>query len=107
MLELDVGVVVYRRAPRGGLTAVWYSSTLESGRQGTGIAVGGAADTFAGDYQVSYFLADRTPVGSFDLKIEAFGEVFQLSWKAAGAVVFAGVGIETADGLVAGWRKAT
>ena len=42
-------------------------------------------------------------MATFDLKIEKHGTIYELSWSQGDEVLFVGVGIETPDGLSAGW----
>lgn len=107
MTEHDVGVVFYRPgASAGTLDAVWYATNLRSGRSGSGHATGGPGDGFAGQYQITYTLANGSNLGTFDLHIARSGEPYTLTWLLHGDTLFVGMGVETPDGLAAGWRKA-
>ncbi|MCP3965471.1 MAG: hypothetical protein GY718_03830 [Lentisphaerae bacterium] len=43
--------------------------------------------------------------GTFDFEIKKTGPIFDLSWHKNGKLLFVGVGIETSDGMAAGWQK--
>ena len=103
---IDIGIVHYRIKPAGNeIDAVWYSSRLGIKETGKGIAKGDTSNGFPGEYVVTYFNPDGSESGIFDLKIEKTGLIYELSWSKKEEVLFVGVGIETSDGLAAGWRK--
>lgn len=104
---IDIGVVYYRINHTGNqIDATWYTSRLERKETGKGIARGDISNGFSGDYVVTYFLPDGNEAGTFDLKIERTGNVYDLSYSRNGELLFVGVGIETSDGLAAGYRRA-
>ncbi len=104
---IDIGIVHYRINTTGNeIDAVWYSSRLGRKETGKGIAKGDTSNGFPGDYKITYFDPDNNNTGTFDLKIIKSDAVYELYWSLDGKVLFVGVGIETSDGLSAGWRKA-
>ena len=103
---LDIGIVYYQMNTSGsGLGAVWYSTRSATKEPGTGVATGDTSNGFAGDYSITYYYPDGSESGTFDLKIEQTGETFALSYSQNGQVLLRGVGLETSDGLAAGYRK--
>ncbi len=103
---IDIGIVYYRMSPTGdGFEATWYSSRLDEKATGTGIARGNTSNGFAGTFLITYFNPDGQETGTFDLKIEKNGPIYDLSYIQNGEVLLVGVGIETSDGLAAGYRK--
>ncbi len=103
---IDIGVVYYRIKESGnGIDAICYTSRQDKKEIGTGIAKGDTSNGFPGNYTIIYFNADGNEVGSYDLKIEKTGSIYELFWRKDGEVLFVGVGIETSDGMAAGWRK--
>jgi hypothetical protein len=105
-MMMDVGVVYYRMNPIfDTLDAIWYTSRLDKKETGRGIARGDISNGFPGSYVVTYFYPDGSEAGTFDLKIEKTGPVYDLSHSKDGEQLFVGVGIETSDGLAAGYRK--
>ncbi|MEM7116687.1 MAG: hypothetical protein AAF614_29905 [Chloroflexota bacterium] len=103
---LDIGIVHYQmRAGGGVIDARWHSTRLGTKEVGTGVAQGDTSNGFAGDYVITYFDPDGTTSGTFDLKIEKNGAVYDLSYSQHGQALLLGVGMETADGLAAGYRK--
>ena len=103
---IDIGVVYYRiNSTRNEIDAIWYSSRLNNKGIGKGVAKGDTSNGFPGNYDVIYFNPDGSESGTFDLKIEKTGPIYDLTWSKEGELLFIGVGIETSDGLAAGWRK--
>ena len=103
---IDIGVVYYRIKSTGkGIDAIWYSSRLDKKEIGRGIAKGDTSNGFPGNYVITYFNPDGNESGIFDLKIVKTGPIYDLSWSKDGELLFIGVGIETSDGMAAGWRK--
>ncbi len=103
---IDIGVVHYRiRLSGGELEARWYSTRLDAKACGTGLAKGDTSNGFPGAYEITYYYPDGTVSAELDLKIEQSGEVFDLYYMKEGKVLLTGVGIETEDGLVGGYRK--
>ncbi len=73
--------------------------------RGPGIATGGPKEGFAGRYHVRYFYDNGDFSDEYDLVIERTGDVYTLSWITDGKVRAVGVGMETENGLAAGWRR--
>ncbi|MBI5601800.1 MAG: hypothetical protein HY879_00435 [Deltaproteobacteria bacterium] len=104
---IDIGVVYYRMGATGNtIEATWYTSRLEKKETGRGTATGDTSNGFPGDYVVTYLYPDGSEAGTFDLKIEKTGPIYDLSYSKNGEILFVGVGVETSDGLAAGYRKA-
>jgi hypothetical protein len=103
---LDIGVVYYRIRTSGNvIDAIWHSTRLGRKEVGRGIANGDTSNGFPGDYVVTCYYPDGSEAGTFDLKIEKTGPVYDLSYRVKGELLFVGVGIEASDGLAAGYRK--
>lgn len=104
---IDVGVVQYQlNRVEKRMHAVWYSSTLDTNKTGTGITELCDVDNgFSGTYKIQYTDHLGKNLGVFDLRIEKSGEIYELYWMKNDRVIFVGVGIETPEGLSAGWRK--
>lgn len=98
----NIGCVLYKKGEESGtLTAQWCH--LAAGT-GTGKATGGPAEGFAGRYHIHYFDDKGNEVAIRELEIHKTGDYYELSWIHDGIIRGKGVGIEVADGLVAGWR---
>ncbi len=103
---IDISVVHYRINSTGdAIDAIWYTTRLGNKKTGTGIAKGDFLNGFPGNYVINYFYPDGSEAGTFDLKIEKTGSIYDLSWSKDGEMVDIGVGIETSDGLAASWRN--
>ncbi len=103
---LDIGVVHYRILPGGGgLEARYYTTRLAEKAYGTGHARGDTANGFPGDYEITYYYPDGSVSAELDLKIERSGDVFEFSYLKDGSLLLFGVGLETDDGLVGGYRR--
>lgn len=103
---LDIGIVYYRIRPSGNIIdAIWHSSRQLEKETGTGIAHGDTSNGFEGNYTITYFNPDGSVAGVFDLKIEKTGDTYALSYIQDSQVLLMGVGLETSDGLAAGYRK--
>src|SRR5512138_2867998 len=99
---INIGCVVYRKgAEPGTLTAQWCH--LLAG-VGTGKAIGGPAEGFAGRYHIHYFDDKGNEVAARELEIDKMGDYYELSWIYQGAIRGKGIGMEVGDSLVAGWR---
>jgi hypothetical protein len=85
------------------MNAEWTSSRIENQPLGTGVVRGRSVRGFAGQYVVTYYLADGGEAGTFDVCIEESGSAYRLSWSRDGTEVLSGMGIETPDGLAIGY----
>jgi len=103
---IDIGIVYYRMGrSENTIDATWYTSRLDKKEIGKGIARGNTSNGFPGDYVVTYLYPDGSEAGTFDLKITKTGLVYDLSYSRNGKLLFLGVGIDTPDGMAAGYRK--
>lgn len=100
----DIGVVIYRKGPEPGtLSASWHHGTHGGG---TGLAVDGPVRGFPGTYRVRYFDLEGRPLSAFELRIERSGDHYDLTWLDGGVIKFRGLGMDSQEGLVAGWHAA-
>ncbi len=103
---MHIGVVHYRiRSTGNAFDAVWHTTSSSTKETGTGIAEGDTSNGFPGKYIITYFGSDGSEVGNFELTIEKTGPIYNLSWNKDGEQLYAGVGIDTAEGMAAGFRK--
>jgi hypothetical protein len=99
----NIGVVLYTKGDSAGtLNARWMYTTAYSG---PGVATGGPAEGFAGQYHIRYFLASGEFSDEYDLVIKKVGDFYEVSWIVDGTVRAAGVGMEVDEGLAVGWHK--
>lgn len=98
---IDVGCVVYKKgAEPGSLIAKYCHSELG---HGTGQATGGPLQGFAGRYHIRYFDVQGVEIADRELDIQKDGDTYRLRWIHKGAIRAIGIGMETSEGLVAGW----
>ena len=103
---IDIGVVYSRIKSTGNaIDATWYTSRLDKNETGSGIAKGDTSNGFPGNYIVTYIYPCGREAGTFDLEIKKKGPIYDLTYSKNGELLFVGVGIETPDGLAAGFRK--
>ena len=99
----NIGFVLYKKGIEPGtLNAKWNHSTLGSGR---GIASGGSAEDFVGNYRIRYFNENGEVVADRDLEILKNGDNFSITWSKDNKVTAIGIGILVEDGLAAGWKN--
>lgn len=100
---ISIGCVLYRKGEEPGtLLARWFHSNSESG---TGKAIGGSSDGFAGRYHIQYSNDKSNEISAFELVIEKVCDYYELSWIENDNVRFRGIGMEVSEGLFAGWRS--
>jgi hypothetical protein len=102
---INVGLVLYTKSHAPGtLNASWIYSTQY---RGPGIAIGGPAEGYSGDYHVRYFREDGSLADEYELHIEKVGSIYHVDWRLDGQRIITGVGMETVEGLAVGWRRIT
>lgn len=102
----NIGFVLYTKtANPGTLSARW---TYENRYFGPGLATGGPADGFAGDYHVRYFLENGQFSDEYELQVAEAGSFYDVTWRVGGVVKARGVGmlVDPGTSLAVGWRRA-
>jgi hypothetical protein len=101
----NIGFVLYTKSPASGtLNARWMFTDKY---KGPGIATGGPAEGFAGEYHVRYFYESGEFSDEYNLVIEKTGDVYRAFWLVDGETLAIGVGMEVENGLAVGWRRVT
>lgn len=104
---MNIGCVIYKKNIRtGGLTAEWQFENETQVVGGTGEATGSPGASYAGEYQITYYVGD-TPDGPYDLTISEENNYFMLSWYQNGELKYSGIGMLNGPFLVAGWKSTT
>lgn len=99
----NIGCVLYTKGDEpGSLNATWCHS--EDG-YGTGKAMGGPDDGYAGRYRILYFDQAGEQAADRELEIKKTSDTYELAWIKDGEIRARGYGMETAEGLIAGWRN--
>lgn len=101
----DIGFVRYSKNKRQGIDASWHYWKDGKIKSGTGIVKGQSGETFAGDYQVTYYDQNSIETTSFQLRIRQIENYYMIEWLTDGKVEYVGTGVEVDASLVAGWRK--
>jgi hypothetical protein len=102
----NIGFVLYTKtANPGTLIARW---TYDNRYFGPGLATGGPADGFAGNYHVRYFLENGQFSDEYELQVAKAGNFYDVTWRVGGLVKARGVGMLVDDGasLAVGWHRA-
>ena len=101
----NIGFVLYTKSHAPGtLNARWM---LTDKYKGPGIAIGGPAEGYAGEYHVRYFYDSGEFSDEYDLVIEKTEDVYRAFWLVDGETRAIGVGMEVENGLAIGWRRVT
>jgi hypothetical protein len=102
----NIGFVLYSKtANPGTLIARW---TYDNRYFGPGLATGGPADGFAGNYHVRYFLENGQFSDEYELQVAKDGSFYGVTWRVGDVVKARGVGMLVDDGnsLAVGWHRA-
>jgi hypothetical protein len=81
----------------------WMSSETDHGLIYGGLATGGPAKGFCGNYSIRYADENGELGAPYDLKISSAGDAYELVWRKHGEVLYTGVGMNFGGGLVVGW----
>ena len=65
---------------------------------------GGPDEGYAGRYDIRYFDGKGNALPGLKLDIQKDGDYYEIAWIDDGEVVYRGIGMEVAEGLIAGWR---
>jgi len=99
---IDIGFVFFKKGEKPGtLTAEWCHAVSGNG---TGIATGGPAVGFVGNYNIRYFDINGNVDIDLELTIQKAGENYDLVWILDGEIVNRGIGKVIEGGLAVGWR---
>jgi hypothetical protein len=106
MIDLtNIGFVLYTKSHAPGtLNARWMFTDKN---KGSGIATGGPAEGYAGEYHVRYFYDSGEFSDEYELIIEKTADVYKVLWLVDGKTLAIGVGMEVENGLAVGWRRVT
>lgn len=101
-----VGIISYRVSQDSPNTFVgtWYSTLTSEPALGIGIGRGDTSKGFSGEHCISYYHPDGSLAGGpYDLRVVKTGEMRELTWWRGDTAIFKGIGIETADQLIASY----
>jgi len=98
---INVGFVLYKKSEEPGtLNAIWCH---RDGGNGIGIATGGSNEGYEGNYLIRYSDHKGNIQADREMKIRKDGNCYKLQWLDNGKVTGEGIGMETAEGLSAGY----
>lgn len=97
----NVGVVLYKKGDEPGTLKAEFCHT-EDGK-GAGLATGGSAQGFDGNYHIQYFDNKGELQAERELEIKKDGDQFNLTWFNNKEISCRGIGFETAEGLIVGY----
>ncbi|MCV9927583.1 hypothetical protein OIU83_07970 [Flavobacterium sp. LS1R49] len=101
-----IGYVRYHKNfATGKMDALWSYHTDGQFFSGTGIATGSQGNTFAGEYEITYYTDGTTESSVFKLIIIQEKNQFMLQWFQDGVLKCSGIGSVEGDVLTAGWRE--
>lgn len=89
----------------GKIDAVWSYYTDGQFFSGTGIATGSQGNTFAGEYEITYYTDGITESSVFKLVITQEKNQFMLRWFQDEVLKCSGIGRVEGDVLTAGWGE--
>jgi hypothetical protein len=97
-----LGVAIFQVRSGGEVSIQWSTPELQG-------AIGGGAFTsqfngaFEGEHELAQYFPDEALHGSWTVRIEKTGSIFEIIWRKGEAIHFSGLGLETADGLAVSW----
>ncbi|MEW6737284.1 MAG: hypothetical protein AB1489_38735 [Acidobacteriota bacterium] len=97
-----LGVALYTARPDATVAIEWSTPEL-SGVVGTGRFITSLSSTFEGDHQIVQYLPNGHIYGEWTVSIERVEAIYQLTWRKGDKVHFKGFGLDTSQGLAAGW----
>ena len=102
---MNIGCVIYKKDVRsGGQTAKWQFENETEVVGGTGTATGSPGASYAGEYEITYYVEDK-PDGPYKLIIEEENDYFKLSWYQDDELKYSGIGLLNGPFLAAGWKS--
>lgn len=94
-----LGLALFTRSS-AGIAVRWAAS--EPGGVGAG-TLAMPSNTFEGEHPLALRLPDGRLYGEWTLAVRQTDAIYELEWRKGAAVHFRGLGLETPDGLAAGW----
>ena len=100
----NIGIVSYTLL-NGKLEAKWSHSSLQV--LSAGEAKGDTTRGFQGKFSITYYKPNSTePISDpLDLEITKENDVYSLTWKKEGRLIYVGIGFLVDGVLTAGWRS--
>jgi hypothetical protein len=99
---LDLGLALYQLQPDGRVSIQWTTPEM-AGAIGTGTFTTPWPGRFEGSHQMVQYLPDGQRYGEWTLAIEKVERIYELTWRKGETIHLQGLGLDTPQGLAAGW----
>jgi uncharacterized protein len=97
-----LGIAIFHVRSGNEVSVQWSTPGLQG-------AIGGGAFTtqfngsFEGEHELTQYFPDGAIHGSWTVKIEKTGSIFEIFWRKGGNTHFSGLGLEMSNGLAVSW----
>jgi hypothetical protein len=100
--QAGLGIALFQVRPDAEVSIQWSAPELQ-GAIGSGAFTSRFDGAFEGEHELAQCFPDGTLHGSWTVRIEKTGSIFEIIWRKGEAIHFRGLGLETGDGLAVGW----
>jgi hypothetical protein len=97
-----LGLALFTRRPDATVVVEWSAPEL-AGAVGTGVLNAPGPASLEGDHSLALHLPDGHKYGEWTLSIRRVDAIYELAWRKGDATHFRGLGLDTPQGLAAGW----
>lgn len=101
-----LGIAIFHVRSGAQVSIQWSAPELQ-GAIGEGAFTSQFNGVFEGEHELAQYFPDRTLHGSWTVKIEKTGGIFEIFWRKGENIHLRGLGLETANGLAVGWYPDT
>jgi hypothetical protein len=105
-VNMNMGCVIYEKDFQSGkMNANWRFSFANKFETGTGKAIGDPGENYSGEYAITYYNSHGIESGHYDLMITELKDCYRLEWYQGEILKCFGIGMRSANLLIAGWTK--
>jgi hypothetical protein len=97
-----LGIALFHVRSGNEVSIRWSTPELQ-GAIGDGAFTSQFNGAFEGEHELAQYFPDGTLHGSWTIRIEKTGSIFEIIWLKGENIHFSGLGLETADGLAVSW----
>jgi uncharacterized protein len=101
-----LGIALFHVRSDTEVSIQWSTPELQ-GAIGYGTFTSQFNGAFEGDHELAQYFPDGSLHGSWTVRIEKTGSIFEIIWRRGEAIHFSGLGLEMADGLAVSWYPDT
>jgi uncharacterized protein len=101
-----LGIALYQVQSETEISIQWCAPEMQ-GAIGYGAFTSRFNGAFEGEHELSQYFPDGALHGSWTVKIEKAGSIFEINWRKGDRIHFSGIGLEMPNGLAAGWYPDT